>query len=57
MKLLIEPKQSNAVENALSELANKIKTILEVHPEMENRRFLETVLRDYNYYASLGIKN
>jgi uncharacterized RDD family membrane protein YckC len=55
MKLLIEPKQSKAVENSLSELSDKIKIILEVNPAMENRRFLETVLRDYNYYASLGI--
>ena len=55
MKLLIEPKQSRSVENSVSELASKVKTILNVNPEMEDRRFLETVLRDYNYYASLGI--
>jgi len=55
MKLLIEPKLSRAVENSVSELASKVKTILNVNPEMDDRRFLETVLRDYNYYASLGI--
>ncbi|GHT67496.1 RDD family protein [Bacteroidia bacterium] len=55
MKLLIEPKQSNAVENSVTGLANKVKTILNINPPMEDRRFLETVLRDYNYYASLGI--
>ncbi|MDR1610455.1 MAG: RDD family protein [Candidatus Symbiothrix sp.] len=55
MKLLIEPKQSNAVENSIADLADKVKTILNVNPQTENRRFLETVLRDYNYYASLGI--
>ena len=55
MKLLIEPKQSRAVDNSVSELASKVKTILNVNPEMDDRRFLETVLRDYNYYASLGI--
>jgi len=55
MKLLIEPKQSRAVEGSVADLANKVKTILNVNPEMEDRRFLETVLRDYNYYASLGI--
>lgn len=55
MKLLIEPKQSSAVEGSVADLANKVKTILNVNPEMEDRRFLETVLRDYNYYASLGI--
>jgi len=55
MRLLIEPKQSQAVENSISELAHKVQTILNVKPQMENRRFLETVLRDYNYYASLGI--
>jgi uncharacterized RDD family membrane protein YckC len=55
MKLLIEPKQSNAVENSVADLANKVKTILNVNPQTNDRRFLETVLRDYNYYASLGI--
>jgi hypothetical protein len=55
MKLLIEPKQSNAVEDSVAGLANKVKTILNINPPMEDRRFLETVLRDYNYYASLGI--
>jgi len=55
MKLLIEPKQSRTVENSVSELASKVKTILNVNPEMDDRSFLETVLRDYNYYASLGI--
>ena len=55
MKLLIEPKKSFAVENSVSELANKVKTLLNVQPGMKDRQFLETVLRDYNYYASLGI--
>jgi uncharacterized RDD family membrane protein YckC len=55
MKLLIEPKQGHTVENSVSELAHKVQTILNVNPPMTDRRFLETVLRDYNYYASLGI--
>jgi uncharacterized RDD family membrane protein YckC len=53
--LLIDPKNKSAVENTIEELANKVKKILDIEPEMKNRRFLETVLRDYNYYAALGI--
>lgn len=54
-KLLIEPKNRTAVDNSLSELADKVKTILNVESKLDDRRFLETILRDYNYYATLEI--
>ncbi|GHT07559.1 RDD family protein [Bacteroidia bacterium] len=53
--LLIDPKNKPAVENSIDELAAKVKKILDVEPKIKNRLFLETVLRDYNYYAALGI--
>jgi uncharacterized RDD family membrane protein YckC len=53
--LLIDPKNKAAVEGSVEELAAKVKKIVDVDPKMEDRRFLEIILRDYNYYAALGI--
>jgi len=52
---LIEPKNKDAISNSLTELANKVKSILNVESNLDDRRFLETILRDYNYYATLEI--
>jgi uncharacterized RDD family membrane protein YckC len=52
---LIEPKNRNAVSGSLTELANKVKTILEVESNIDDRKFLETIVRDYNYYETLEI--
>jgi uncharacterized RDD family membrane protein YckC len=54
MNLLIEPVDKGAVRESVTELADKVKKILNTD-YIDDRRFLETVLRDYNYYASLGI--
>jgi uncharacterized RDD family membrane protein YckC len=54
-KLLIEPKNKAAVDDSLSELAGKVKAILNVESKLDDRRFLETILRDYNYYATLEL--
>jgi uncharacterized RDD family membrane protein YckC len=54
-KLLVEPKNKAAVDDSLSELVSKIKAILNVESKLDDRRFLETILRDYNYYATLEI--
>ena len=53
--LLIEPKNKNAVSNSITELANKVKEILTVESNLDDRKFLETIVRDYNYYAALEI--
>jgi uncharacterized RDD family membrane protein YckC len=37
------------------ELADKIKQKLQIKSDMDNRLFLETIVKDYNYFASLGI--
>jgi hypothetical protein len=53
--LLIEPKNKNAVSGSIIELANKVKAILNVESNLNERIFLETIVRDYNYYATLEI--
>jgi len=53
--LLIEPKNKNATRSSLTELACKVKTILNVESNLADRKFLETIVRDYNYYAALEI--
>jgi len=53
--LLLDPKNKTAVNNSIVELANKVKTILNVESNLDERKFLETIVRDYNYYAALEI--
>ena len=53
--LLIEPKNKSAVSGSITELANKVKAILNVESNLDDRKFLETIVRDYNYYAALEI--
>ena len=53
--LLIEPKNQSAVSGSITELANKVKMILNIEPNLDDRKFLETIVRDYNYYAALEI--
>jgi hypothetical protein len=53
--LLIEPKNKDALSASITELANKVKTLLSVESNLDDRKFLETIVRDYNYYAALEI--
>jgi len=53
--ILIDPKNKNAVNDSIAELANKVKTLLNVESNLDDRKFLETIVRDYNYYAALEI--
>jgi uncharacterized RDD family membrane protein YckC len=53
--LLIEPQNKAAVNDSVAELSAKVKKLLNTESNLDNRKFLETILRDYNYYASLGI--
>jgi uncharacterized RDD family membrane protein YckC len=53
--MLIEPKNRNAMSASISELTNKVKSLLNVESNLDERKFLETVVRDYNYYAALEI--
>lgn len=53
--MLIEPKNKNAVSDSITELANKVKAILNIESNLNERKFLETIVRDYNYYAALEV--
>ena len=53
--LLIEPKNKSTVNSSITELANKVKALLNIESTLEDRKFLETIVRDYNYYATLEI--
>jgi len=43
------------MNNSITELANKVKSILNVESNLDDRKFLETIVRDYNYYAALEV--
>jgi uncharacterized RDD family membrane protein YckC len=52
--LLVIKNRESALES-IHAAANKIKDILKIDSSMNDRLFLETLVRDYNYYATLGI--
>ena len=47
----IQQTQNNENKDVLSELAETIKTHLEIKTEEPSLRFLQQILRDYNYYS------
>lgn len=53
--LLIESKNKNTMNNSITELAYKVKEILDIDSDLEHRKFLETIVKDYNYYAALEV--
>ena len=53
--MLVEPNNQTALVNSIAELATKVKAILNVESNLDNRKFLEIIVRDYNYYATLEI--
>lgn len=53
--LLEDPSSESKVEDSIEQLADKIKEKLNVKSDMGNRTFLQTIVRDYTYYASHGI--
>ena len=53
--MLIEPQNQISLNSSIIELANKVKVILNVELNLDDRKFLETIVKDYNYYASLEI--
>ena len=53
--LLQDKKNKNIVDYTAIELANKIKEKLNISTDMDDVLFLETIVKDYNYYASLGV--
>jgi uncharacterized RDD family membrane protein YckC len=55
IRLLMTPGSNASLSGSLNELANKVKEILKIDSSLHGRQFLETIVRDYNYYAALGI--
>jgi len=55
IRLISELLESSSNKSAIDELALKIKQKFPIETKMDNRTFLETIVKDYNYYATLGI--
>ena len=53
--LLENPLDESKVEDSLEQLADKIKEKLNIESKLNDRVFLETIVKDYTYYASCGI--
>ena len=53
--VLVEPKNITAMNSSVTELANKVKALLDTESNLDDRKFLETIVRDYNYYAALEV--
>lgn len=53
--LLINPSNKSTTQDSINSLAQKVKAILKIESGLDDRTFLETIVRDYNYYASLEI--
>lgn len=52
---LYDPFKKQAITTAIKVLTAKVKTVLKVESDLDDRSFLETIVRDYNYYAWKGI--
>lgn len=53
--LLVNPVNKSTTQNSIYNLAQKVKSILKIESGLDDRTFLETIVRDYNYFASLEI--
>jgi uncharacterized RDD family membrane protein YckC len=49
--LLYDPRNKKAISSSIQSLSQKVKTMLNVESHLDDRRFLETLVKDYNYYA------
>lgn len=50
--ILFGPKNKRSISSSISSLSQKVKEVIKVESSLEDRLFLETVVRDYNYYAA-----
>jgi len=50
--LNIDSKEKN---NYISQLSDKIRGVLGINPQMTDEKFLETLIKDYQYYAYVDI--
>jgi hypothetical protein len=54
-ELLENPSNEKSAEHSIAELASKIKQKLHIETSLDNRIFLETIVKDYNHYAAMGV--
>lgn len=50
-KILFELRDKKAVSNSVTSLAAKVKDTAKIESNLDDLEFLETIVRDYNYYA------
>lgn len=53
--LLLNPSRKSTTIDSIRNLAQKVKSVLKIKSDLEDRTFLETIVRDYNYYASTDV--
>ncbi len=53
--MLHDPRNKRAVTSSIQSLSTKVKEMLKVETTLNDRSFLETIVRDYNYYAWQGV--
>jgi uncharacterized RDD family membrane protein YckC len=50
-RMLYDPRNKRAITSSIQSLSYKVKELLKVDSPLDDRTFLETIVRDYNYYA------
>jgi uncharacterized RDD family membrane protein YckC len=53
--ILYDPRNKRAVTRSIQAVSLKVKELLKIHSPLDDRSFLETIVRDYNYYAWKGM--
>jgi uncharacterized RDD family membrane protein YckC len=53
--ILNDPRNKRAITSSIRSLSLKVKEILKVDSALDDRTFLATIVRDYNYYAWHGM--
>jgi uncharacterized RDD family membrane protein YckC len=49
--LLYDPQNRKALASSIQSLSRKVKNTLKIESRLDDRSFLETIVKDYNYYA------
>ena len=55
IQLITQLLDNSSKEKSIEHLARKIKQKINIETKMNNRKFLETIVKDYNYYAASGV--
>ncbi|GHT39239.1 RDD family protein [Bacteroidia bacterium] len=54
-RMLYDPRNKRTITSSIQSLSFKVKELLKINSPSDDRTFLETIVRDYNYYAWKGI--